>query len=72
MLGKFASQPIDEYSYSKRKLSPMRIEKRYGRGRRSVLRKNFNERARREICGNVGVRNLYEAKAQSRVNGGII
>jgi hypothetical protein len=63
MLGEFLSQPIDEYSHAKRKLSPMRIEKRYGRGRRPVLRKNFNKRARRQICGNVVVRNLYETKS---------
>ena len=66
MLREFAGQPIDEYSYAKRELSTMRIEKRYRRGGWPVLRKDFNERAGLEICRNVVVRDLYEAKTQPR------
>src|SRR5271155_5617567 len=56
MFREFACQPIDEYSYAKRELSPMRIEKRRGGRRWSVLRKKFDEGACREIGCDVIVR----------------
>src|SRR5277367_4213176 len=66
MLRKFACQPIDEYAYAKRELSAMGIEQRYGGAGWPVLRQNFDERARGEICCNVVVRDLNQAKTQPR------
>jgi hypothetical protein len=59
---KFTRQPVNEHPHTERELPPVRIEERYRRRRRPMLRKHFDESAGRKVFGNVILRHLNEAK----------